>query len=70
LPDQNCTLRVPERKRAQEQGVDDAEDADRGADSKRKHEHGDDREARTTSQKPQAVTHVVNQLGVARELPA
>ncbi len=69
LPDQDRALRIAEGQRAEEQRVDDAKDADRGADSEGKDEDPGNREARAAAQQAQAVPHVVNQLRIACELP-
>ena len=58
------------RQRGEEQGVDAAEDRRIAENPNRQRQHGDDREAGRTDQRPDGVPKVLTQRGEEREAPA
>src|SRR5580692_9290751 len=68
IMDADQLLRIRKRQRAEEQGVDDTEDGDVGANGEREDEDGDGREAGITAEGAESVAHVLEAVApVIRE---
>jgi hypothetical protein len=70
LPDRHDAVRIGDRQRAQEQGVGDADNRDRGADSNGKHQQRDRREGGRLGERARAVDDIMNEFGIEGELPS